>query len=266
MVDIPPALDRAVAYGDGVFETMLAHHGAIPLLEYHQARLANAIVRLGGELDLDALWRDLLANLDKHSGIVKLNCYRSGGARGYASAGSVWQYHVTCSARPVYPLRYLQQGVVLQPLPRRLGFESALAGIKHSNRLAQIVAADLLDKSLAQDALLLDESGWLVEGLISNIALVKNGAWITPQLAGSGVDGTMRQFLLDRVGDLGLEPTVRPVLVGELASAEAVFVCNSLFGLWPVARLGLASISINHALTQALWQFLAPLGYLAAYD
>lgn len=266
MVDIPPALDRAVAYGDGVFETMLAQRGAIPLLGYHQARLAQAIARLGGELDLDALWRNLLALLDQHSGIVKLNCYRSGGPRGYASAGSAWQYNISCSARPVYPLRYLQKGVVLQPLPKRLGFESSLAGIKHTNRLAQVCAADLLDKTIAQDALLLDDAGWVIEGLISNIALVKNGQWITPQLAGSGVDGTMRQFLLDRVADLGLAPTVRPVLAGELAGADAVFVCNSIFGLWPVARVGLVSLAINHALTQALWQLLAPLGYLAAYD
>lgn len=266
MVDIPPALERALAYGDGLFETMLAQQGAIPLLTYHQARLARGLAVLGGSLAQDDLWQSVAQHIQTHTGIVKLSCFRSASVRGYASAAAQWDYHIKLLPPPTYPQRYLSRGVALQPLPLRLAQEPTLAGIKHNNRLQQVQAADLLDKNLAQDGLLCDSAGYVIEGVISNIALVKQGQWITPDLSGSGVDGTMRQYLLDQVASLGLSAVVRPVLAAELTQAEAVFVCNSIFGLWPVRRIGLAEISVNHALTQALWQLLAPLGYLAAYD
>lgn len=268
MLDIPPALQRVAGYGDGLFETMLAVDGTVPLLAWHRARLERAVAALDATADLDfaTLWRDLAARVVSHSGIVKLSCFRSGGLRGYRAQQTHWQYSLHCAPPPVYPQHRIQSGIRLQIVPERLGFQAALAGMKHCNRLSQVLAADQLDRTLAEDGLLLSDDGWVLESIIGNIVAVERGQLLTPALHGNGVCGVMRGFLMEQAPQLGLQVRECPLTVDRLLVAEGVWVVNSVFGVWPVRAIGVVSLPVNAALTQAWWQLLAPLGYLSLYE
>jgi 4-amino-4-deoxychorismate lyase len=86
---------------------------------------------------------------------------------------------------------------------------------------------------------MLDTSGWVIEGTMSNLFLVKEGQLITPRLTHSGVEGVMREIILEvNNADLKIPSQARAVRLAAVITAEELFFCNSLFGIWPVQRLG----------------------------
>ena len=112
-----------------------------------------------------------------------------------------------------------------------------LAGLKHLNRLEQVLARAEWQDTAYAEGLLCDTSGRVIEGVFSNLFLIKDGELITPDLSRCGVAGVMRAEILQQAQSLGISQTVRDVSYAELVAADEVFVCNSLYGIWPVCAL-----------------------------
>ncbi|MCY1350281.1 Aminodeoxychorismate lyase [compost metagenome] len=231
--------DRGLAYGDGLFETLFVRGGQPRLLHRHLARLREGCTRLAIELDLTALQAELQAFCAVlGDGVAKLILTRGDGQRGYAPVSAGMPRRILqASAVPAYPPQHAEQGVRLYPCRTCLAEQPLLAGLKHLNRLEQVLArAEWQDVEHAE-GLMCDLSGRVVEGVFSNLFLVRNGVLLTPQLSRCGVAGVMRAELLERAAREGIVVQVRDIERAELLDADEVFLCNSLYGIWPVRAL-----------------------------
>jgi 4-amino-4-deoxychorismate lyase len=228
--------DRGLAYGDGLFETIRVVDGRPRLFERHLLRLQEGCRRLRLPLDQVALRAEILAFCQVlQNGAAKLIVTRGDGLRGYAPPDScVPRRLLLGSAAPSYPEGNARDGVRLFPCSTRLAEQPLLAGLKHLNRLEQVLArAEWQDPAFAE-GLLCDTSGRVVEAVFSNLFLFRAGTLVTPSLERCGVAGVMRAELLERAGEAGVPVAVRDIQLSELLQADEVFLSNSLYGVWPV--------------------------------
>ena len=136
-----------------------------------------------------------------------------------------------------------------------LGLNPALAGIKHLNRLEQVMARAEWDDTNIAEGLMLDVAGHVIEGTMSNVFCVRQDTLFTPDLTHCGVEGITRERVLKTAGRNGLEAVVTQLGLADIRQADEVFICNSLIGIWPVRRLAEKSWlpgPITKALKQAL--------------
>lgn len=231
--------DRGLAYGDGLFETIAVTAGKPSLLDRHLARLVDGCGRLGMAIDPALVRSELLAfSSALGSGVAKLILTRGDGLRGYAPPRPATPRRILQGApQPSYPVGHGQQGVRLFPCRTRLAEQPLLAGLKHLNRLEQVLARSEWQDAEHAEGLMLDTAGRVIEGVYSNLFLLKDGVLLTPDLSRCGVAGVMRAELLAQAESAGMRCEVRDIVLDELLAADEVFVCNSLYGVWPVVGL-----------------------------
>ncbi|SEK63251.1 aminodeoxychorismate lyase [Halomonas daqiaonensis] len=262
-----PLKDRGVAYGDGLFETVLVRDGSPLLWNAHLARLARGCQVLGLPLPAEHRLAAPLANAPAGLAVLKLMLTRGSGGRGYAPPETPdprlrWQLS------PLVPdeVRW-KAGVRVRHCRLRLGIQPALAGLKHLNRLENVLARGEWSDDDTVEGLLCDSEGRLVEATCMNLFWQREGRLETPRLVRCGVAGTLRAALLER-----LPITEVDAIPDVLANAEAVWLGNSVQGLWPVSRLDGAegemlhrwSIGTDHRRLQAVAH--EPLGYPTRFD
>lgn len=232
--------NRGLAYGDGVFETLRVTAGQPRLLGRHLQRLASASQRLALPLDL-AQAEDEIARYARSmgEGVLKLIVTRGDGPRGYGIDASVPAVRILqASPLPAYPASHAEQGVALFACNTRLALQPALAGLKHLNRLEQVLARAEWQGAAFAEGLMRDSDGRVIEGVFSNLFLFLGGVLCTADLSRCGVAGTLRAELLARADGQGLAARVVDLTMAELAAADEVFVCNSVYGIWPVIACG----------------------------
>jgi 4-amino-4-deoxychorismate lyase len=137
----------------------------------------------------------------------------------------------------------------LPVLDFQLSINPALAGIKHLNRLEQVLAGQEIQRRNAEEGLVLDREGRLIEALSMNIFLAENSVWHTPQLTNCGIAGTARQYIIDvLLPKLGKQVVVANIKGEQLGQFDQAFLVNSVKGLWPVATLANRDMAINEDL------------------
>jgi 4-amino-4-deoxychorismate lyase len=256
--DLISASDRGLLYGDGLFETLAIRAGRACFWNRHMARLLAGCERLGLEPVDPALLAEEAAHLCAGSqrAVLKILLTRGCGGRGYrppqhAGVTRVLQRFPV----PEYPPEHAQTGIQARVCSLRMGHNPRLAGIKHLNRLEQVLArAEWNDDNIAE-GLMLDQSGNLVEGTMSNVFLVQDATLVTPELTLCGIAGVVRGRLLELAALAGVHSVVRQVPLAELQRAREVFVCNSLIGIWPVTRLDGRVLAVG-SLTARLREWL----------
>jgi 4-amino-4-deoxychorismate lyase len=254
--DSVPIRDRGLAYGDGVFETMAARHGKPLLFTAHMDRLRSGCRRLGIPAPDTELCRNEIERLcSGRTGIVKLTITRGNGTRGYIPpAGLQPNRLLLFSAWEAYPASFYTDGIRIEVCRLRISEQPHLAGMKHLNRLENVLAAQELDGGTAQEGLMLDRNDRIVEGTRSNIFFIKEGQLHTPGLERCGVSGVMRNHILECAHRDGIQALVRDIPLDEAKRMEEAFICNSLIGVWPVSRLGdKISFRINMIPTIRKW-------------
>ncbi|WP_163576559.1 aminodeoxychorismate lyase [Halomonas faecis] len=227
-----PIEDRGLAYGDGLFETVLLNDGQPRLWDEHLARLAQGCHALGIPVPAEHDLAAPLVEAPRGLAVLKLVVTRGSGGRGYCPPRDpeprlAWQ--VTAFSPAVDAWR---QGVRVRHCRLRLGIQPLLAGIKHLGRLENVLArAEWSDPEVAE-GLVCDSDGVLVEATAMNLFWQRNGRLETPRLDRCGVAGTLRAALLERlaIDEVAAKPEA-------LLDAEAVWVGNSVQGLWPLVRL-----------------------------
>jgi 4-amino-4-deoxychorismate lyase len=112
-----------------------------------------------------------------------------------------------------------------------------LAGIKHLNRLDQVLARNEWQADGIAEGLMLDPTQRIIEGTMSNLFVVKAGCLFTPDLSQAGIAGIMREIVMDVAAEAGVPCTVTSMTLAELARADELFLCNSIIGIWPVQHL-----------------------------
>ncbi len=232
--------DSLTQYGDGVFETMLAVGDGIHHWCYHWQRLKNSCQRLQISLpEKQKLYQQIQAELrkqDNEFSVVKMIVSRGKGLRGYRSYP-----HQPCYVQlGISPYKFntkFYQGLKVRLCQTRLSYQPLLAGMKHINRLEYVMARREAEDGQFDEGLLFNYNEELVEGLISNVFLVKNQQIITPDLSGSGVIGTMRTCLLNQLPSLGYEVKIGTVKTTDIVSADELFLTNATSGVMPVSEI-----------------------------
>ncbi|MGL6241758.1 aminodeoxychorismate lyase [Pseudomonas sp.] len=239
--------DRGLAYGDGLFETIAVRGGQPLLLDRHLARLAVGCSRLAITADHELIRSELLAYAAAlGEGVLKLIVTRGDSLRGYAPDPSAQARRILQGNPPAaYPAVHAELGVRLFPCATRLSRQPLLAGLKHLNRLEQVIARGEWQDAEHAEGLMLDRTGRVIEGVFSNLFLIRDGVLITADLKRCGVAGVMRAELLFQAESLGIPTQITDISLDQLQWADEVFVCNSVYGVWPVRAYAALSWSVG---------------------
>ena len=232
--------DRSCQYGDGLFETLAVRHGKVEFLEAHLQRLAQGAASLGIPMPEVARWRDDIRAIlaGRQQAVLKLILSRGPGGRGYQTPGDpVVSRIVMLHPWPVYPPEYIEQGVRVRFCETRLAEQPRLAGIKHLNRLEQILARREWQDETIHEGLMQDTRDRVIEATMSNLFWLKDDTLHTPDLSACGVQGIMRQQILELAPALGLDVQIADTTRQALDEADGLFLTNSVIGLWPVRQL-----------------------------
>ncbi len=232
--DVVSASDRGLLYGDGVFRTLKREGGVSRCWPRQYAKLAADCAALGLRCPDAATLAAELAQLPPDC-VAKIIITRGSGARGYAVAADAMPTRiVTASALPEYPESHYAGGVKAHLCKLRLASQPRLAGIKHLNRLENVLARMEWNDASIAEGLLQDEAGSVIEGTLSNVFAWRNGVLHTPELSRCGVAGVQRDRILALAAELGLPVRIAPLALDEVMAADEVLLCNSVIGLWQV--------------------------------
>ncbi|WP_035852088.1 aminodeoxychorismate lyase [Deefgea rivuli] len=229
--------DRAIQFGDGVFRTMKVVDGRIEFWSQQYAKLVSDCARIGIVAPSEALLLADIALLMPQNHSIKIIITRGESARGYVAAADLQSNRIVqLAALPAYSPELYTEGAVLRLCRTRASWQPALAGIKHLNRLENVIARREWSDPSIFDGVMLDRDGFVIEGVMSNLFALIDGAWCTPQLDESGVAGVYRSMLLKIVVLDDIPIKERQVSLSDVYSATQVFVCNSLAGCVPVRQ------------------------------
>lgn len=231
--------DRGLQYGDGLFETLAVFDGHCPWFPAHYQRLAAGCERLAIPLpDKQVLLREVEhAAAGQARAVIKILLSSGRGGRGYRRPAVLEPSRIVMQHDwPDYPDSFWQDGVALKLCQTRLGNNPSLAGIKHLNRLEQVLARNEWQGDDYAEGLMCDAEENVIEGTMSNVFVVHRNALYTPSLVTCGVEGIMRRWVLDNASSVGIEVHRTTVAIEDIKQADEVMLTNSLIGLWPVKR------------------------------
>lgn len=222
-------LDRGVQFGDGLFETIAVANHKPCLWNYHVQRLQSGCERLGiaapdaQVLEQEAL--DLIAQQQR--AVLKITVTRGISERGYKYASSeaptrilsLFPWNSPCS-----------ETLSIAVSDRRLGHYPDLAGIKHLNRLEQVLARADCPETV-QEALMLDQQGHVIEGIMSNLFIQRGQKLFTPSLRYCGVEGVVKRLILEMAKERSMAIETGDFSLEEILRADALYLTNSLTGI-----------------------------------
>ncbi|BFM16321.1 aminodeoxychorismate lyase [Maricurvus nonylphenolicus] len=243
-------LDRAFMFGDGVFETLLCLDARLPLWDLHKQRLMLGCQQLHIHLELshlEKLLSDALAQVGLDNAVCKITVTRGVGGRGYGVDNATEPTIVIgFFSYPDHIEALSQSGVSLGICTHRLALSAELAGIKHLNRLDNVLAKRECQSRGLEDGVVCDQQGGVIEATSSNLFLRFDDQWITPEISQSGVKGITRRVILEMLApELKLPVVEGLVAVEQLADVDEIFICNSVNGIVPVTGVGDVSLTIG---------------------
>ena len=242
------ALDRGLCYGDGLFETLAIIDGRPRLWQQHLERLQEGCRRLAITMPAEAVLLQELSDLYRRrlqqEGpsprlVARIILTRGKGGRGYRATGTTGATGSRIIALfdwPDHPPAR-NDGIRVRWCKTPLGINPALAGIKHLNRLEQVMARNEWQDDNIAEGLMLDTRGRVIEGTMSNLFIVRDQRLVTPALDQCGIAGIVRRLICEDTLGHGLAVTEQDLHKNDVYAADELFVCNSLIGLWPVIAI-----------------------------
>lgn len=238
--------DRGLAYGQGLFETMRYEEALVPLRQRHVQRLCTDAAVLGISLDSATVDRHLghfieaLVSQKVEAGVIKILATAGNGGRGYQSP-EIMAPRIICQYSSFDTEQLSEQrelGIKLWRCAYRLPINTVLAGIKHLNRLDQVLARSEWTSSEFADGIMVDAHDSIIEATSANIFIRTAQGWLTPSLEQAGVSGVMRAVLIEHLfTKQNLSVTINPVSARDLEQAAEIFLCNSVKGIIPVTYI-----------------------------
>lgn len=239
--DYVSVFDRGLHYGDGLFETIACRNGRAQFMREHLTRMREGADRLAIPFPDQALFMQDVSALLQRAGesgdcVIKLMLTRGAGRRGYRYDYRQASTRVCLrSGWPEHVSRW-KQGMRTCFCDTPVSINTRLAGIKHLNRLDNVLASAELGEAY-EEGFMMDPQGNVIEGTMSNVFTVSCGVLVTPDLAHCGIQGIIREKLLLLAAEQGMHTEIRALQRHELLAAAEVFVCNSLLGVCPVTRI-----------------------------
>jgi len=266
--------NRGLAYGDGVFETLRSVENNIPLLTEHRKRLSKGLMALKfAHIDrslalFDRAVSDAQRFISEQSlseALIKIIVSREAGGRGYMplkTASAILVIQVFAPSTGVYD--DYKNGVNVGVSDVVLAQQPLLAGVKHLNRLEQVLASQRLGTH--QEMLLCDANNNVIEGTKTNLLVFTDTGVFTPRLDKNGVSGTLLRCLTQQTQSLGFSIKEREISLASIqASTVSLALINSAVGCWPVKTLESKPRSIDKR-CRAIQVFLSETMHYPAVD
>ncbi|WDE09796.1 aminodeoxychorismate lyase [Thalassomonas haliotis] len=238
--------DRGFAYGDGIFTTGKITAGCLELCDEHLSRLKFGCSKLQiTSPDWLKLGEDLRQiAVQYQTAVMKVIITAGQGGRGYSRFGTgepnvIIQVH----AFPEHYALWARQGITLGICEQKLGLNPMLAGIKHLNRLEQVLIRQELDLRSEDDVLVVNLRDEIVETSCSNVFWQQDGRWFTPELSDSGVRGLARAGILAKLAAVQVKASL-----SALDKINAMFICNAVMGVVPVRVFNHRELDISPVL------------------
>ena len=229
--------DRGLNYGDGVFRTLVTAAGQPVWWEDHYAKLLHDCNGLGLVCPQESLLSTEVQHVAGGANvIVKITITRGVSARGYKPPADVLPTRII-SASPLHDYAPAVQGVRVRWCTQRLARQATIGGIKHLNRLENVLARSEWDAAAIAEGLMCDDTGAVISGTMTNLFVMRDGRLHTPDLSLSGIDGVTRGRVL-RVARMNhIDLCIGRLETADVLAADEVFLSNSVIGLWRVAQL-----------------------------
>jgi 4-amino-4-deoxychorismate lyase len=235
--------DRGLAYGDGLFTTAKIVNGRIELVNQHVKRLIDGCDKLNITLSSLFVHDEFVKQLkyiakEYTLAVLKVIITAGAGGRGYSRIGLNDSHSNVVIMVFDYPTHYDEQaksGITLGTSEQKMGVTPMLAGIKHLNRLEQVMLKRELDSRIEDDFVVMNVDEQVIEATSANLFYWLNNRLYTPDVSMSGVDGVMRQFIMNNYPKyFNSEVSVLKTSLAQLEQADAIFICNSIAGVMPV--------------------------------
>jgi len=239
--DTVSALDRGLMYGDGVFRTFPLRQGRAVLWQRHYAKLAadcGALRILCPAANI--LERDMAVISARHPDcVVKIVITRGTGPRGYAIPhDAIPTRIVTANPIPAFEPAHDAPACRVHLCSTRLGVQPALAGLKHLNRLENVLARSEWNDPAIGEGLMRDPDDNIVCGTMSNLFVFEQGVLLTPPVTRCGVAGVQRALVLELAHARNVPTRVTEITLDRLLAAEESFLVNSVSGIRAIGTLG----------------------------
>lgn len=263
ITDLISVEDRSLHYGDGVFETLVVENGIAQHWHAHLDRLNRGCEQLKIPVPDENLLADELSRLvqaqtasETTKLVAKIIISRGIGKRGYKPPGSVKTTRVIgVFPYPEYPSRYFEDGIKLTVCKTPLSCNPVLAGVKHLNRLEQVMAqGEWADPDIVE-GIMLNRDQYVIEGTMSNIFWIFNDQLFTPDLSNCGVEGVTRANILQLAKELQIPVNIGYFDMKELLSAVEIFISNSVFGILPVNEIDEHKVQVGPITRQLMREF-----------
>ena len=253
------AFDRGLGYGDGLFETIRFIGWDAPLWPRHMRRLDEGCRRLGlPSPDPDLLLAEARAvSRELSDAVVRITLTRGVGARGYRPPARVAPTRIVAAFEPPLMVETdYTDGLRARVCGVRLAHQPLLAGLKHLNRLEQVLARSEWDDPAVAEGLMRDADGAVICATAANLFVVLDGEVATPVLDRCGVAGVARAEILAVLPHVN----VRTICLEELTGADELFLSSSVRGILPVRELGGHIFAVG-PVTRALQSHWRALGF-----
>ncbi|MFK8066720.1 MAG: aminodeoxychorismate lyase [Gammaproteobacteria bacterium] len=235
--------DRGLQYGHGLFETIAIKNGQLEYWDKHTARLIRGCQQLLISppdpvlLKKEALLlTDQFSSDQKFQAVLKITVTCGEGGRGYKTPDPQNPTRILSISKWLYPEKNIEP-VVIRLCKSRLSSNATLSGIKHLNRLEQVLArSEWSDPDIAE-GIMLNGANHVIEGTMSNLFFVKNNTLCTPDLTQSGIQGIMREVILELANQSGFQTSIDNFTLTDIFEADELFLSNSLIKIWPVKTL-----------------------------
>ena len=236
-VDELAAHDRGLHYGDGLFETITVENMQLLCWDEHLKRLERGCIKLNIAVPDKNLLKNEVSELinTESQGVIKIIISRGQGGRGYKILENIAPTRIIS----LYPWSYQydqnsSSGVKTRICKYRYAKNPLLAGIKHLNRLEQILARSEWNDNSIAEGIVMDSENYIIEGTMSNIFCIIGKTLYTPDLSECGIEGIVRGKIIELASNLKFNVEIKKMPLGFLMNAEEIFMCNSIIGVWPV--------------------------------
>lgn len=236
--------DHGFLYGDGIYETMRVYDGVVFMINEHLERLYRSAFFIGLNMpkkipDIKIAIYETLQENKLTEAFVRVTVSRGHGPIGLdPDLCKEPTFVVIANEFKNYPKSYYEDGIKLISASVRKNLKEALnPQIKSLNFLNNILAKIEAKQKDAYEAIMLNVSGHLTEGTISNIFFVKDGILCTPSVECGILDGITRAIVIDLAIKNGVEVKEGQFNLKDLYSASEVFITNTTMEVMPISRV-----------------------------
>lgn len=264
--------DRGFLYGDGVFETLRTYRQKLFRVEEHVARLVRsaATVRLTLPLSASEIAAELESMADRALEIFGEGASKAGLdvvvrfqiTRGTGTFGLLPR--ATGKARRIaYLLPYAQPspevyregiGVITFPTYRP---SDAARGAKVANYLESIIALETARDAGADEALIVNSAGFVVEGTTSNLFVVRGGTVVTPPASSGALEGITRMTVIEAAERAGIPIEQRDLTVDEVRSADEAFITSTLRDVMSISSIDQKDLPLDRPMAAKIAEAFA---------